>query len=376
MNTARANVLELQRNATPVSGAEHIDTIIIGGGQAGLSAAYHVSRRGVPLLVLDANERVGDSWRKRWDSLRVFTPARYDGIDGWKFPADGWHFPTKDEMGDYFEEYARKFNLTVRTGVRVEKVTRVDGRFQIATSAGKFSANNVIVATGACRTPKVPGFATQLDKKVFQMHSTSYLRPSQLQPGATLVVGTGNSGVEVSLDLSRTHQVMISGKTPPQIPVPHGSRRFRIIVRLIRFLGHHVLNLGTPIGRKQRNAFLHMATPLIRTRMQDLAAAGVQHVARIAGVKDGRPLLEDGRVLDVANVIWCTGYREDYSWIDLPIFDDKGAVVHHRGVATGAPGLYFVGMKFQYAVSSDVLPGVGRDARYIVEHLARQAAQA
>jgi putative flavoprotein involved in K+ transport len=350
---------------------EQFETAIIGGGQAGLAAAYHLKQRGLSPVILDENERVGDSWRTRWDSLRLFTPAKHDGLPGWRFPAPRWSFPTKDEMADYLEAYAARFELDVRTGIKVERLSKENGRFLITTASGSFGADNVVVATGAERTPRLPDFARDLSTRIVQLHSSEYVSPAQLREGPVLVVGLGNSGAEIAYELIRTRPTFVAGKAHGEVPVPHGSRRWRVGFRVIRFLGLRVVTKGTPIGRKFGPAITAQGPPLMRTRTKELTAAGVERGGRVAGVRNGLPLLEDGRVIDVPNVVWCTGFRENFSWIDLPIFDEEGELLHDRGVATAEPGLYFVGLLFQYAVFSDALPGVGRDAARIAEHLAR-----
>jgi len=355
--------------------SEHFETVIIGAGQAGLAAGYHLAKRGRPFMILDANERVGDAWRNRWDSLRLFTPAKYDGLPGWRFPAPRWSFPTKDEMGDYLEAYAARFDLSVRNGAKVDRLSEKDGRFVITSGQQRFHADSVIVATGAHRAPRCPSFAPELDPRILQLHSSEYRSPGQLREGGVLVVGLGNSGAEIAFELIRTRPTWLSGKEFGEIPVRHGSVPARFVLPVIRFVGHRVLSKGTPIGRKVGPTVAFGGTPLIRVKSKDLVDAGVERVARVMGVRDGMPLLEDDRVIDVANVIWCTGFRHDFPWIDLPIFGEDGQPRHERGVVPSAPGLYFMGLLFQYAVSSDVLPGVGRDARLIAKHIAQRDTQ-
>jgi putative flavoprotein involved in K+ transport len=290
--------------------------------------------------------------------------------------ASEWSFVTKDEMADYLEEYARRFKLPVRTGVTVDGLTKVDGWFTVSVGDRRFEAQNVIVATGAHRTAKVPDFAPQLDPRIVQMHSSEYFNPSQLQDGEVLVVGAGNSGAEIAYELVETRRCLLAGKSPGQIPVPHGSLRFRPGFRVFRFFMHRVVRVDTRIGRKLRPELLAHAAPLVRRREQDLAEVGIERVERVAGVRAGRPVLADGRVVDVPNVIWCTGFRNDFSWIDLPIFDGEGQPQHFRGVVESESGLYFLGLVFQYSASSDVLPSRGRDARYIAKHIAERKREA
>jgi putative flavoprotein involved in K+ transport len=353
---------------------DHFETVIVGGGQAGLAAGYHLKQHRQPFVILDANERVGDAWRARWDSLRVFTPARYCGLPGWRFPAPAYSFPTKDEVGDYHEAYAAKFELPVETGVRIDRLSKKGDRYVLASGRRRIEAERVIVAAGSHQIPKRPAFAGELDRAIVQLHSSEYRNPSQLREGGVLVVGVGNSGAEIAFEVARTHTTWLSGKPTAQFPGRHSSAGARFVFPIVRFVGHRVLTIRTPVGRKVRPNFVTHAAPLIRVKLKDLAAAGAEQVARTAGVERGRPVLEDGRVLDVANVIWCTGFREEFPWIDLPIFGEDGRPRHQRGVVTGEHGLYFMGLVFQYAASSDVFPGVGRDAEYIARQVVQAAA--
>ena len=354
---------------------EQHETIVIGGGQAGLTAGYHLARRGRPCLILDANERIGDAWRKRWDSLRLFTPALFSRLPGLPLPAPAWSFPTKDEMADYLESYAERFELSVRNGVTVDRLSKAGGRFVVSAGESRFEAEHVIVATGAHRIQKVPAFASELDPRIVQLHSSEYLNPLQLQEGDVLLVGAGNSGAELSVELARGRHCVLAGPKVGEIPVRHGTLPGNLGFRVFRFLGHRVVKTDTPIGRKLGAKLGDKPDPLIRTRSKEILAAGVERVGRVVGVDGGRPVLEDGRVLDVANVVWCTGFRTDFGWIDLPVFDEAGDPRHVRGVVESEPGLYFLGLVFQYSFSSDVLPGRGRDAAFIAKHIAARQQQ-
>ena len=349
---------------------EHIETVVIGGGQAGLSVGYELMRRDRPFVILDANQRIGDAWRKRWDSLRLFTPARYDGLAGMPFPAPAHSFPTKDQVADYLEAYAAHFELPVRTGVRVDRLSRNGDRYMVAAGDRRFEADQVVVAMATFQVPRVPGFAPELDAGVIQLHSAQYRNPSQLQEGGVLVVGVGNSGAEIALEVAGGHPTWLAGKESGHVPfrIEGAPARFVFQPLLFRVIGHRVLTVDTPIGRRMRPKLLAHAAPLVRVKPKELAAAGVRRVPRVVGVRDGRPLLEDQQVPEVANVIWCTGFGPDFSWIDLPVLGDSEPL-HHRGIVANQPGLYFVGLFFLYAMSSGFLPGVGRDAGYIVEHI-------
>jgi putative flavoprotein involved in K+ transport len=351
------------------------DIVIIGGGQAGLATGYYLKQQGQDFVILDANERTGDSWRGRWDSLRLFTPARFDGLPGLPFPDRPYAFPTKDEMADYLENYAARFDLPVRTGVRVDSLSRIDGRFVLTARDLRFEAENVVVAMSNWQKPRVPAFARDLDPGIVQLHSSEYCNPSQLRDGDVLIVGAGNSGAEIALDVARHgHSVWLSGRDTGHIPFEIGGFAYRLFLATLvgRVLFHYLLTLKTPIGRKARVKLLSHGQPLVRTKPRDLVAAGVQRLPRTTGVRDGLPMLEDGRVLDVANVIWCTGFHPGFSWIDLPSIEQQGPL-HKRGVAIGEPGLYFVGLSFLFAVSSSMIHGVGRDAEYVARAIqARQ----
>jgi putative flavoprotein involved in K+ transport len=355
--------------AMPEPEPEHIEIVVIGGGQAGLSVGHHLARRGRPFLILDAHRRVGDAWRNRWDSLRLFTPARYDALAGMPFPGPAHSFPTKDQVADYLEAYATQSRLPVRTGVRVDRLWREDGGFVVAAGDRSWEADNVVVAMSSFQVPRVPAFATGLRPEIVQLHSAGYRNPSQLQDGGVLVVGAGNSGAEIALEVASRHPTWLAGKESGHVPFQIEGAAARLVFQplLFRVVGHRVLTVDTSIGRKLRPRLTSHAAPLVRVKPKDLTAAGIQRVPRVVGIRDGNPLLADQQTLEVANVIWCTGSGPDFSWIDLPVFgDSEDEPMHHRGVVASQPGLYFVGLSFLYAMSSGFLPGVDRDAEHIV----------
>jgi putative flavoprotein involved in K+ transport len=346
---------------------ERYDVIVIGGGQAGLSVGYHLARRGVRFVILDASARIGDAWRLRWDSLRLFTPAKLSSLDGMRFPAPADYFPTHGEMADYLEAYAARFSLPVRNSMRVESLRREGGRFVVRASGKRFEADQVVVAMGNYQVQHSPAFATELAPAVTQIHSSQYRNASQLREGGVLVVGAGNSGAEIALELAQSgRRVLMAGAPTGEVPFKMGSFWGRLLLArlLLRVVFHRLLTIRTPMGRKARQAQRH-ATPLIRTRTGDLLAVGVERVARVVGVSSGLPLLEDGTCADVSNVVWCTGYSPGFSWIELPILDERGLPRHQAGVVDEAPGLYFVGLHFLYSMSSGMIHGVGRDAARI-----------
>jgi putative flavoprotein involved in K+ transport len=359
--------------------AQHIETLIVGAGQAGLSTGYQLKRRGRPFLIVDGNQRIGDNWRQQWDTLRLYTPAKYDGLPGLPFPAARWHFPGKDEVGDYLERYALHFDLPVRTNTRVEWLAARPGGGYVASVAGEtISCDNVVVATGSFgRTPHVPEFAGGLDPAIRQLHSSEYRRPAQLQPGPVLVVGASHSGQDIAYELAATRRTILCGPGRGNMPMRPESRRARVLLPVAVFIFRHVLTRRTPMGRKEMwDVRLH-GGPHLRVKPQDLDRRGVlRHPARMTGVEHGRPVLGDGTVPDVRNVIWCTGFRQVFDWIRLPILDGGGWPVEYRGVVDDAPGLFFCGLSFQYAFASMVFPGVGRDADYVARRIVARSAAA
>jgi putative flavoprotein involved in K+ transport len=360
--------------------SERVQVVVIGGGQAGLSVGYCLARHGLSFVILEANARVGDSWRKRWDSLRLFTPAKYDGLIGLPFPAPAFSFPTKDQMADYLEAYARQFHLPVRTGVKVDRVWRDGTRYVVEAGDRRLEADHVVVAMATYQQPRIPDFASNLDPGIVQLHSSQYKNPGQLRPGDVLLVGAGNSGADIALEVARSHRAWLSGRHPGSVPFDIEGRVGRLMLPLIfRVVFHRILTVDSPIGRRVRPSIISKGGALIRVKPADLIAAGVQRVARVAGVRDGKPFLADGRTLDVANVIWCTGFHPGLSWLQLPtpLFGADGEPVHERGIVPGEPGLYFVGLHFLYAFSSTMIHGVARDAERIADTiLARLNAEA
>jgi putative flavoprotein involved in K+ transport len=355
---------------------EQVDTLIIGAGQTGLAAAYHLSKRGLRFLIVDANDRIGDQWRHRYDSLRLFSPARWDGLPGRAFPAPGWSSPTGRQMADHLESYAAWYGLPVRTGVRIDRLAPVgDVTDDFIAVAGdtRIRARQVIVATGAFTVPRIPEIAARLDPAIHQLHSSEYHNPSQLPDGPVLVVGLGHSGADIAFEVARTHRTVVSGK-------PHGELPFRVLdtwrarlfLPVLAFMEQHVLTIRTPIGRKAAMQSRILPAPLLRVRRGELDRAGVErHESRAASVQDGKPVLEDGTVLDVATIIWCTCARPNYSWIEPKVTGDDGWPIEQRGVST-VPGLYFLGVPFQYGLTSMLIDGADRDARYVVERIAER----
>ncbi len=348
-----------------------VDTIVIGGGQAGLSMSYHLRELGEEHVVLDASPRIGDAWRNRWDSLHLFTPARYDGLDGMRFPGDPADWPTKDAMADYLEHYAESFRLPVRSAMRVDELTRRRHGdrevFVVRCGDETFTARSVVVAMSNYQVPRIPRFAAELCPDVRQLHAGEYRGPSQLLPGRVLLVGAGNSAAEIASELASTHPVTMAGPSTGETPGSFDSFIGRhVVVHILNgMVFNHVLSVDTRVGRKARPKVMTKGVPLIRVKSKDLARLGVERTARVAGVDGGRPVLDDGTVVDAQNVVWCTGFAPGLDWIRMPILDDRGEPRHERGVASDVPDLYFVGLHFLTSLSSAMVHGVGRDAERI-----------
>lgn len=344
------------------------DTIVVGGGQAGLAAGYFLAQQGRSFAILDENAETGVVWRGRWDSLRLFTPSQFDGLPGTPFAKPDYYFPTKDETADYLASYAEAHRLPVHHGVRVEGLRRNGTEYEVTAGDATFRAPHVIVATGPYQHPYTPTFGDELGSSTFQIHSNAYHNPDQVPAARVLVVGAGNSGVEIALELARAgRQVWLAGRDVGRIPAESLGKLFG--GRLFWWIVSRVMSVNTPVGRRMRPRLLTRGAPLMRFRPEDLIEAGVERTPRLSGIESGTPRLEDGRSLPVEGVIWATGYRPDFGWIDLPIFDARGNPRQERGIVRDAPGLYFLGLLFQTSMTSALLGGVGADAKVIVEHL-------
>jgi putative flavoprotein involved in K+ transport len=355
------------------------DTIVIGGGQSGLAAGYYLSRAQHSLLIVDANECTGDSWRQRWDSLRLFSPAQYDSLPGLALAAPRGTFPTKDELADYLDRYAHHFRLPILRGARVKRVTRQADEFIIECEDRTLSCSNVVVAVGAYSLPRVPDFAGHLNHSITQVHSSRYQRPSDIAADPVLVVGFGTSGVEIAMELAAAgRRVMLSGQPTSQVLSKFVPAIFAGKNPVLKLLGlaywnfmHRVVTIDTPLGRKAKSQIALRGQPLIRLNRADALAAGVEHVARMVGVTGGKPRLEDGRIVDVSSVVWCTGFRPNYEFLDLTnlSLDAKGLPVAPYGIVEQIPGLYFMGLPFQVGLTSTLVGGAGRDAALVTRHI-------
>lgn len=347
-----------------------LDTAVIGAGAAGLTVGRLLADRGVRFELFDDHARVGDTWRERYRSLRLFTPRPLTSLPGLPLDIGRFDYPTAAQLADYLERYATHFHLPVRTSTRVERLTRRDdGRFHLALRGGdEVLADHVIVTAGAHRIPVTPPFADDLDPSIRQLHSIAYRGPEQFADGPVLVVGAANSGTDIALEAARAgHRVTLAGRHPGHVPVdidrPLGNLMSGVFVRrLLR------LTIETERGRAAKAEGRGHGVMLVRNKPAVLDRAGVVRVGRVTGVVAGHPVTDDGAPIEAATVVWCTGSRPDLDWIDIDgVFAADGSPTEVRGMATGCPGLAFVGLPFQYSLFSPTLVGMGRDAEYVVE---------
>jgi putative flavoprotein involved in K+ transport len=343
-----------------------LNVIVIGGGQAGLAAGHYLAKRDLRFVILEAASRVGDSWRSRWDSLVLFSPARYSSLPGLPFPGEPDRYPGKDEMGDYLELYAQELDLPVRLESRVRSLSRVDGRYVAEVEGTAYEAPAVIVAAGGFQRPQVPGLASELTPDVVQIHSAEYRRPDELPPGPVMVVGAAASGLQIADELADERKVYISvGSRVPSLP------DFILGKEVFWWLDHLPLTritIDTPLGRRMSRRPLIKGDSLRKLSRRDT----VERVERAVEARGRAIVCDDGRAVEVPSVVWATGFRADYSWIDIPAFDDTGLPIHRRGV-TEFPGLYFLGMRWQHNLGSSLIGWVRHDAEFIADHAAERA---
>lgn len=366
-----ATEMQTNRPAATAAGAEHYDVIVVGGGQAGLAMGYYLRALKRPFLILDANDHVGAAWSQRWASLRLFTPARYSSLPGMDFPADDpLHLPHRDEVVSYLQAYAHRFKLPVRLNAPVTRVGRSGSEYLIDTPDRTYHAAHVVIATGAFQRPYRPPFADQIRPALRQLHSSDYDNPGQLLPGDVLVVGVGSSGAQIALELAETgRKVYASGRDVGTLPR--------------RLLGQDVywwlyrtglIRAGRDsfIGRRVAAKIRHQGGARVGLPEQELIDAGVERLPRLTGVYNGQPVVDGGYMPDVTNIIWATGYRPDFGWIDNLALDDDGYPRHDRGVVPDEPGLYFLGLLFLQRLDSALINGVGDDARYLARTIKKR----
>ena len=344
---------------------DQFDVAVVGGGQAGLAIGYFLAQQGRRFVILEAGDSVGTAWRRRWDSLVLFTSRRYDVLPGLVFPGDPDGYPTRDEVIAYLERYVSGFDLPIRPNSHVRSLSAKDGQFVLDLLGDRqIRAGQVVVATGPFQLPRTPELADTVAPNVFQIHSCDYHRPSEVPGGTVLVVGGGNTGYQIAEELASTHQVHLAVGTP-QTPLPQRLLGRDVFWWLAR-LGLLEKSLDSPIGRRAR---ARGRDTLIGSSPRQARRLGVELHPRVVASDGPTVMFQDGSRLRVNSVIWATGYRPDHSWIELPIFTDDGAARHRRGV-TGVPGLYFLGLSWQHTRGSALLGWVKDDARFIAQQIA------
>jgi putative flavoprotein involved in K+ transport len=343
---------------------ERREVVVVGGGQAGLAIGWFLGRQGRDFTILEAAEEPGAAWRERWDSLKLFTPARYDALPGLAFPGDPGAYPGRDEVAAYLAGYASHFALPVELGSRVRSIRKGNGTYLVELDDRTYEADQVVVATGPFQVPRVPPIAEHLDPDVVQLHSSAYRTPQAISEGPVLVVGGGNTGFQIAKELAGSQDVHVSIGSR-QTPLPQ-----RILGRdLFWYLDATGLIRKTTtsrIGRRMegRDTLIGSSPRALRRRH------GVQLHGRAVAAAGSTVSFNDGTTLEARAVIWATGFGLDHSWIDVPVFDESGRVVHERGV-TESPGLYFLGLSWQHTRGSALLGWIKDDAEYLAREIQR-----
>ncbi len=340
------------------------NTIVIGAGQAGLSIGYYLKQYNESFVILDRGKEVGDSWKNRYDSLVLFTPRMYDSLPGLPLEGEEHGFPSKNEIVNYFKQYVANFNLPIMFETEVIRVQQTGDGFYVETTQGVYESKNVIVATGAFQYPRIPQFANELSKEIYQVHSSQYKNPNQLIKGNVLIVGGGNSGAQIAVELSKEKEtyLAISNKIA-YLPLSFQSKsifwwfdKLGILkANTHSFLGKIIRKKGDPIfGYELKNAIKRKEV-IIKSKV-------------IEG-KQNQITFDDLSTLIVNNVIWATGFISKYPWLNIEgVFNNKGEIIHSRGVSN-IKGLYFIGLPWQYRRGSALLQGVGQNAEFIAHHL-------
>jgi putative flavoprotein involved in K+ transport len=339
------------------------DVVVIGGGQAGLAVGYFLAKQGADFTILEAASEPAAAWRERWDSLKLFTSARFDSLPGMDFPGDPDRYPTRDEVADYLTGYARELDLPVELNSRARAVRRQGDGYLVELEDRAYEARQVVIATGPFQTPLVPPIAEGLGDDVVQMHSTGYRSPDSVPGGRVLVVGGGNTGFQIAEELSASHEVHLAIGSR-QTPLPQ------------RILGRDLFWYLDATGLLRKTTASRIGK-LMRKREDTLIGSSPRRARRLGIRLHGRAVtaagstvtFADGDAVDVRGVIWATGFQVDHSWIDVPVFDSDGRAVMERGVTT-SPGLYFVGQLWQHTRGSALLGWVKDDAAYIADKVA------
>jgi putative flavoprotein involved in K+ transport len=343
----------------------HHDVVVIGGGQAGLAIGHHLAAQDRDFVILDGAAEPAAAWQARWDSLRLFTSARYSALPGRPFPGDPGHHPSRDEVVEYLIAYAH--DLPVELDSRVSRVAAIDGGYRVELEDRAYEAEQVVVATGPFQTPRIPALARDLDASVRSLHSSEYRRPAQIPPGRVLVVGGGNTGFQIAEELAGTHGVHLAIGSR-QTPMPQrilGRDTFRVLDSI----GAMTKTADTFVGRRMKAHDTLVGSSPRRARRQ-----GVRLRPRATAAQAACVAFEDGSEISVDAVIWATGFGTDHGWIEADIFDRDGRVVQQRGV-TPAPGLFVLGLPWMHTRGSALLGWVGDDAAYLARQIGARSAR-
>jgi putative flavoprotein involved in K+ transport len=344
-----------------------LDVLVIGAGQSGLALGYHLQRTDLRFALVFAAPRLGAVWRSRWKSLRLFTPAEFCSLPGLSFPAPDGTYPGKDDVAGYLETYSCTFDLPVQLSTQVRSLTRDgDGTFAATTDDGTIVARQVVVATGPFQEPLMPALASNLSPTVAQMHSAAYQQPDVLPTGRVLVVGAGNSGMQIAEEVAR------SGR---QVWLAVGSRPRTVRQRP---LGKDLFWWLTRTGLINKPSDTRLAARF-RTRelvigvsWRSLRSAGVTLRPRLTGADGTAAHFADGSRQDVDAVVWATGFRPDYDWLDIDGAVVDEAPMHARGISP-VPGLSFLGLPWQHTRGSALLGFVEDDAAWLAQRLVAHA---
>jgi putative flavoprotein involved in K+ transport len=350
-------------NSAEESSRERLEVALVGGGQAGLAMAYYLREQGLRFVIFERGDSIAPAWSGRWDSLILFTPRRYSALPGLPFPGDPDGYPTRDDVIGYLERYAETFEFPIELKSEVRRLSHEDGRFALEVNGRTVTADQVVVATGPFQTPFVPKLAQDLDPGLWQVHSTGYRRSGDAPEGTVLVVGGGNTGFQIAKELSATHKVILSVGSK-QKPLPQ-----RIAGRDLFWWLTKTHLLSTTVESRLGSKLQHRDT-LIGSSPRELKRRyGVELKPRAIAAAARTVRFKDGSELEVDAVVWATGYRPDYSSIDLPILDSNGRLRHRRGV-TDVPGLYFLGLTWQWTRGSALIGWVKNDAQFLIERIA------
>jgi putative flavoprotein involved in K+ transport len=347
-----------------------LDVLIVGAGQAGLALGYHLQKQKPPLRfqLVEGNERIGDSWRKRYDSLTLFTPRAYSALPGLALPGDPEGFAGKDEVADYLESYANHFKLPVITGTEIKSLERNNGGFLAITTTGAvIEARVVVLATGAFQKPAIPALASQLSEDVRQFTPESYKNAAQIPPGTVLVVGDGASGRDIARDLHATHNTLLATGHPRKLLPPYllGKSTWWWLDKL----GISRLSGESFLGRKVKKADAFPGRGNTLKQLQDL---GVFVLPKLVSAEGNRVTFSNGKFYEVSTVIWATGYRDNSDWVAIcEIKDELGNFIHRQGISP-VPHFYFIGQPWQRSRGSALITGVGRDSQYLAEYIGKK----